>query len=179
MEAGLNGFRIKRVHYGEFGLQIIREPLNSANQTRPPSFSSLKYRTPPHFLFTSVLFFFRHFPPPPSSFSSAAVNGSDGGGCRCGFLRFLPLTLTLPTPKQIGALFLPLYLRLLTPTAFSLRSRRFPRPPAAAPTARSKRGCGPRRPHSTFSLVPFPHIFPLSVCSSKSGDIKDGRRRVR
>ena len=37
LEAGLNGFRIKRVHYGKFELQIIREPLITPNQTKSSS----------------------------------------------------------------------------------------------------------------------------------------------
>ena len=35
LEAGLNGFRIKRVHYGKFGLQIIREPPNFSKPNAP------------------------------------------------------------------------------------------------------------------------------------------------
>ena len=77
--------------------------LISPSQTRLPLHFLIKTRRPPYFLFIFVLFFFCHFPPPPSPFSPAAVNGDDGGGCRRGFLRPLPLTRKpslLPPPSS-------------------------------------------------------------------------------
>ena len=66
MEAGLNGFRIKRVHYGKFGLQIIREPPYYTKPNKAFLLPSLKTcRQPP-----PSLIFLLHFlllPPPSSS----------------------------------------------------------------------------------------------------------------
>ena len=79
--------------------------LISPSQTRLP-FISLQKPVAPYFFFPFILFFFRHFPPPPSPFSPAAVNGDDGGGCRRGFLRPLPLTRKpslFPLPSSLSS----------------------------------------------------------------------------
>ena len=47
LEAGLNGFRIKRVHYGKFGLQIIREPPNFSKPNAPSPFYIKTIGLPP------------------------------------------------------------------------------------------------------------------------------------
>ena len=66
-EAGLNSFRIKRVHYGKFGLQIIREPPNFSKPNAPSPFYIKKtHRTPYSFsprasFLLSVFFFFVSF----------------------------------------------------------------------------------------------------------------------
>ena len=49
LEAGLSGFKIKRVHYGKFGLQIIRESPNFSKPNAPLPFYIKTARLPPPF----------------------------------------------------------------------------------------------------------------------------------
>ena len=74
LEAGLNGFRIKRVHYGKFGLQIIREPPYFSKPNTPylPQYKKAA-DTPP---FHRSPFRFR---PLPLSSPSAVQSGTYSG----------------------------------------------------------------------------------------------------
>ena len=66
LETGLSGFKLKRVHYGKLGLQIIKNHLISP-QPNTPSLLSLSSKPTP---LTSLLQF-RVGPSPPSPFSSS------------------------------------------------------------------------------------------------------------
>ena len=59
MTFGLSGFKIKRVHYGKFGLQIIITHLISLKPNTPSTFISLQNRH----THTSLLHHFRFFTP--------------------------------------------------------------------------------------------------------------------
>ena len=102
LEAGLNGFRIKRVHYGKFGLQIIREPSNFSKTKRAPP---LIYINPPPSLLFPVFFFFVLLPlfhfSPAAKEAAAAVDSDDGeGSFVASFVFFLPLSPDLSPPSS-------------------------------------------------------------------------------
>ena len=59
LEAGLNGFKIKRVHYGKFGLQIIREPPYFSDPNMPLPFTLNTGLPPPSAFFVFVLLLLR------------------------------------------------------------------------------------------------------------------------
>ena len=71
LETGLSGFKLKRVHYGKLGLQIIKNHLISP-QPNTPSLLSLSSKSTP---LTSLLQF-RVGPSPPSPFSSSHLTTS-------------------------------------------------------------------------------------------------------
>ena len=78
METGLSGFKIKRVHYGEFGLQIIYNPFISLKQTLPPPFHFSDQQSPLPPAITLL-----PFPPPPCDSrrrTAAAAAANDGEG---------------------------------------------------------------------------------------------------
>ena len=75
LEAGLNGFRIKRVHYGKFGLQIIREPSNFSKTKHAPPLLYINRRLPP----LSRLLLLRLQSSSSFLLSPATTGGHDGG----------------------------------------------------------------------------------------------------
>ena len=59
LEAGLSGFKIKRVHYDKFGLQIIREPPYFSDPNTPLPFTLNTGLPPPSAFFVFVLLLLR------------------------------------------------------------------------------------------------------------------------
>ena len=102
LEAGLNGFRIKRVHYGKFGLQIIREPPNFSKPNAPSPFYIKTHRTPssfsPRTSFLLSVFFF----------SVSFLSGDDGRPWR----RPRAGQTTVLSPSRSSLLIFVLFLRL-------------------------------------------------------------------
>ena len=84
LEAGLNGFRIKRVHYDKFGLQIIREPPYYIKPNKAFLLPSLKTRRqPPPLIFLHLLRSSSLSPPPsppPESRQRTAAPSRGGSG---------------------------------------------------------------------------------------------------
>ena len=170
MEAGLNGFRIKRVHYGKFGLEIIGEPpyFSKPNAPSPFTINTSDSLLPSHpisspSLSSSVAHFL--LPLPFVAFSVPSLPAAHGGD-----RRYL-LTSSL-NPTKTLCLFLSLASFTPPPSLsqvpiFSLPATASFRPPHNS-LHRRKLTLG--FPYFFFTIVFFFFFVSPSLCSIYGGD---------